>query len=106
MSGYQQIKKQLKNKKELIACAEQLGVIGDATRLKICYLFCHYPELNVSDMAEILNTSVSVVSHSVKKLLELELVVRRKEAQSVYYSLKKNNFTNTLKDFMKSKKII
>lgn len=100
MSDYQQIKKELKNKKELIACAQQLGVVGDVTRLKICYLLCRHPELNVSDMAEILDTSVSVVSHSVRKLLELELVTRRKEAQTVYYSLKKNEFTKTLKDFI------
>lgn len=100
MSKYQQVKKELKNKKELIACAEQLGVVGDATRLKICYLLCRHPELNVGDMAEILDTSVSVVSHSVKKLLKLELVERRKEAQMVYYSLKKNEFTKTLKDFI------
>jgi DNA-binding transcriptional ArsR family regulator len=100
MSKYREIKKQLKNKKELVACAEQLGVVGDATRLKICYLLCCHPEINVSDMAEILDTSVSVISHSVKKLLKLQLVERRKEAQSVYYSLKKNDFTKTLKDFI------
>lgn len=100
MSKYQQIKKELKNKKELVACAEQLGVVGDATRLKICYLLCRHPELNVSNMAEILDTSVSVISHSVKKLLELGLVERRKEAQTVFYSLKKNDFTKTLKNFI------
>lgn len=100
MSKYKQIQKELKNKKELIACAEQLGVVGDATRLKICYLLCRHPELNVSNMAEILDTSVSVVSHSVKKLLNLGLVERRKEAQTVYYSLKKNEFTKTLEDFI------
>ncbi|MBI2593560.1 winged helix-turn-helix transcriptional regulator [Candidatus Daviesbacteria bacterium] len=100
MSEYRQIKKELKNKKELIACAQQLGVVGDATRLKICYLLCCHPELNVSDMAEILDTSVSVVSHSVKKLLDLKLVERRKEAQTVYYSLINNDFTNKLKEFI------
>lgn len=97
---YKQIKKELKNKKELINCAKQLGVVGDTTRLKICYLLCHYPELSVSTMAEILDTSVSVVSHSVKKLLKLQLVQRRKEAQTVYYSLTNNNFAKTLKDFI------
>lgn len=100
MNKYNQIKKELKNKKGLITCAEQLGVVGDATRLKICYLLCRHPEFSVSDMAEILNTSVSVVSHSVKKLSELKLVSRRKEAQTVYYSLKKNDFTKTLKSFI------
>jgi len=100
MNKYRQIKKELKNKKELIACAQQLGVVGDTTRLKICYLLCHYPEFNVGEMAEILDTSVSVVSHSLKKLLKLQLVKRRKEAQTVYYSLIRNDFTNTLRDFI------
>lgn len=100
MNKYNQIKNELKNRQELLACAQQLGVVGDATRLKICYLLCRYPELNVGEMANILDTSVSVVSHSVKKLLKLELVTRRKEAQTVYYSLKSNDFTKTLKDFI------
>ena len=100
MFKYQQIKKELQNKKELTACAKQLGVVGDATRLKICYLLCHYPEVSVGGMAEILDTSVSVVSHSVKKLLELNLVRRRKESQTVYYSLAANDFTKTLREFI------
>ncbi len=100
MNKFTQIKKELKNKKKLVACAEQLGVVGDTTRLKICYLLCRYPELNVGEMADILDTSVSVVSHSVKKLLELELVTRRKEAQTVYYSLAKSDFNKTLKEFI------
>lgn len=100
MTRYRKIKRELKNKRELLNCARQLGVVGDATRLKICYLLCHYPELNVSEMAEILDTSASVVSHSVKKLRELQLVERRKEAQTVYYSLTANDFTKTLKKFI------
>ena len=100
MPNYQQIKKELKNKKKLLECAKQLGVVGDATRLKICYLLCRYPELNVGGMADILGASVSVVSHSVKKLLKLSLVQRRKDAQTVYYSLTKNDFTKTLRDFI------
>lgn len=100
MISYQQIKKELRNKKELIKCAKRLGVVGDPTRLKICYILCHYPELNVSSMAKILNTSVSVVSHSIKKLLDLKLVQRRKDAQIVYYSLNSNDFTTTLKGFI------
>lgn len=100
MNKYKQIKKELKNKKELIVCAQQLGIVGDATRLKICYLLCKYPEISVSEMADILETSASVVSHSVKKLLELEFVTRRKESQTVYYSLADNNFVKTLKSFI------
>lgn len=100
MFKYQQIKKELQNNKEIICCAKQFGVVGDETRLKICYLLCNYPELSVSDMAEILDTSVSVVSHSVKKLLQLELVKRRKEAQTVYYSLTDSDFIRNLRGLL------
>ena len=100
MTNYQQIKKELKDSKELLACAKQLGVVGDGTRLKICYLLCHYPELSVGDIASILDTTHSVVSHSVKKLLNLQLVKKRKDAQTVYYSLVDNNFNKTLKNFI------
>lgn len=100
MTNYKNIKRELKNKKELLVCARQLGVVGDGTRLKICYLLCHYPELSVGQMAEVLDTTHSVVSHSIKKLFKLELVARRKEAQTVYYSLKNNEFTKTLKNFI------
>lgn len=97
---YQRIKEELKNRQELLNCAKQLGVVGDPTRLKICYLLCHYPQLSVGEMAEILDASVSVVSHSLKKLLKLDLVKRRKEAQTVYYSLIRNDFTQALKIFI------
>lgn len=100
MLKYQQIKKELESKQELLNCAKRFGIVGDATRIKICYLLCHYPELSVGKMADILDTSYSVVSHSVKKLLELQLVKRRKESQTVYYSLIPNDFTKTLKDFI------
>ncbi|MBI2337692.1 winged helix-turn-helix transcriptional regulator [Candidatus Daviesbacteria bacterium] len=100
MIKYLQIKKELNSKKDLLECAKQFGVVGDTTRLKICYLLCHYPEVSVGEMAEILDTSISVVSHSVKKLLELQLVKRRKESQTVYYALIRNDFTKTLKDFI------
>ncbi|MBI3069706.1 MAG: winged helix-turn-helix transcriptional regulator [Candidatus Levybacteria bacterium] len=100
MLKYQQIKKELENKQELLNCAKRFGIVGDATRIKICYLLCHYPELSVGKIADILDTSYSVVSHSVKKLLELQLVKRRKESQTVYYSLISNDFTKTLKDFI------
>lgn len=94
------IKRELTNKKKISDCARKLGIVGDATRLKICYLLCYYPEVSVSEMASILGASVSVVSHSVKKLRELELVKRRKEAQTVYYSLTNSDFTETLKNFI------
>jgi DNA-binding transcriptional ArsR family regulator len=89
-------RKELENNDAILSCAKQFGVVGDATRLKICYLLCHYPELSVGAIAEKLGTSMSVVSHSLKKMLELELVQKRKNAQTAYYSLGNGEFLQTV----------
>ena len=83
----QKIRKELENKKELIKCAKEFGILGDLNRLKICYLLCKHKELSVSEIAEILGVSVSAVSHTLRKLKEIDLVKPRKTERNVYYSL-------------------
>lgn len=80
------LKKELKNKKAIEACARCFGVIGDTTRLKICYLLCNHPELSVSEIAAAVDVSISAVSHSLKKLKTLKLVTSRRNFRTVYYS--------------------
>ena len=93
----EQIKKELGNKKALIECAEQFGVVGDPTRIKICYLLCSYKELSVSNIAQILEISVSAVSHSLSKLKGIDLVDTRRKGQTIFYSLSKSPFNEFLK---------
>ncbi|MBI4101304.1 winged helix-turn-helix transcriptional regulator [Candidatus Microgenomates bacterium] len=95
-SNTQRIKQLLANRNEIELCAKQCGVIGDATKLKICYLLRHHPELSVTTIAELVGTSVSNASHSLSKLRAVNLVKTRKDAQTVYYSLKNNAFENVL----------
>ena len=80
------LKKELKNKKAIEACARQFGIIGDPTRLKICYLLCNHPELSVSAIADAVGVSISAVSHSLKKLKSFKLVKSRRDFRTVYYS--------------------
>jgi len=47
------IKKELVDNEAIDRCARQCGVIGDQTKLKICYLLRHHPELNVTNIAEL-----------------------------------------------------
>ncbi len=91
------IKKELENNDALELCAKQCGVIGDSTKLKICYLLRYYPELNVSTIAELVGTSVSNASHSLAKLKDAELVETRRDKQTIFYSLKKDAFDNIMK---------
>lgn len=97
MSTLKAISKELQNNETICACAQRYGVVGDLTRLKICYLLCHYPELSVSQIAEISGAPISTISHSLKKLKEIHAVVHRRSAKEVFYSLSQNQFVGMLK---------
>lgn len=98
MSKLKTISKELQNNENICACAQRYGVIGDRTRMKICYLLCHYPELSVSQIAEIIDTPISTVSHSLKKLKAIHAVVNRRRAKEIFYSLTQNKFILALKN--------
>ena len=93
-----QIKKELENKKALIQCAEEFNVIGDPTRLKICYLLCRHKELSVGEIAEIVGVSISAVSHTLRKLKEAGVVEDRRNFRHVYYQLKPSPLAAMLKE--------
>lgn len=63
-----QIKKELENERDLIQCAKEFNIMGDLTRLKICYLLCKHQELSVGEIAKIVGVSISAVSHTLQKL--------------------------------------
>jgi len=92
-----EIKKELRDEKGVAKCAEQFGLVGDLTRMRICWLLCKHPELSVGEIANILKVSVSVVSHSLKKLRENGLVHSRREHKTVYYKLADTGFNRILK---------
>lgn len=91
------IQEELQDNKRIEVCTSRFGVTGDKTRLKICYLLCHYPELSVSQIADIVGLSVSAVSRSLKKLKEIHLVENRKRAKEVHYSLSSSQFAAVVK---------
>lgn len=95
-SNTEHIKKELANEAAIEQCAKQCGIIGDITKLKICYLLKHYPELNVTTIAELAETSISNTSHSLKKLKDAGFVDVRRQSQTMYYSLKEGAFKNIL----------
>ncbi|MEX0917179.1 MAG: metalloregulator ArsR/SmtB family transcription factor [Candidatus Paceibacterota bacterium] len=95
MSG--KIKKELENEKAVLQCAEKFGLIGDPTRMKICWLLCRHPELSVGEIADMLHVSVSVVSHALKKLRKNELVDSRREHKTIFYKLTNTDFTKMVK---------
>jgi len=91
------ISQELSENHKIKGCALTFGVTGDETRLKICYLLCHYPELSVSEIAAAIDAPISTVSHSLAKLRFVNVVQNRREAKMVYYSLMESPFTHILK---------
>lgn len=91
------LQQELSNEKAVLKCAEQFGLVGDPTRMKICWLLCKHPELSVGEIAELLDVSISVVSHSLKKLRQHKLVETRREYKQVFYRLANNDFNCLLK---------
>jgi len=94
----QKIKRELADNKAINQCARQFGLVGDPTRMKICWLLCKHPELSVSEIAEILGASVSAVSHSLRRLRTHKLVKSRREHKQVFYKFANNNFNNFIKN--------
>lgn len=92
------LKKELQDSRKIEACAKRYGVAGDPTRMKICYLLCHYPELSVSEIAELLDTPISTISHSLEKLKTIHVVVNRRRSKEILYALSQNKFTLALKN--------
>lgn len=71
---------------ELFDLAELFKIFGDTTRIKILYVLFE-AEMCVCDIAQILNMTVSAISHQLRILKQARLVKFRKEGKSVFYSL-------------------
>ena len=95
------IKKELENEKAVLCCAQQFGLVGDPTRMKICWLLCNHKELSVGEIAQTLGVSDSVVSHSLKKLKENNMVVTRQEHKHVFCKIGDSPFTKIIKNSLK-----
>lgn len=66
--------------------AELFKVFADSTRMKIIYALMEN-ELCVCDIAAIVGTTQSAISHQLRILKQSKLVKFRKDGKTVYYSL-------------------
>ncbi len=66
--------------------ARTFKALGDPTRAKVV-LALSVEELCVTDLARLLATSASVVSHQLRVLRDLGLVRARRQGKSIYYVL-------------------
>lgn len=97
------IRAEIANDNAVLACAKRHGTIGDPSAMRICYLFRHYPELSVSQIAKLVNISVSAASRQLKKLKAADILFSTKSAQTVFYTMRDNDFTKSLLTELESK---
>lgn len=87
---------QLENEREILQCAAEFNMVGDPTRLKVCYLLCKHKELSVGEIADVVGVSISAVSHTLAKLKRAHIVRGRRSSKRVYYSLVSSPFATLL----------
>lgn len=66
--------------------ADFFKIFGDVTRIKILYVLFQ-SEMCVCDIASFLNMTQSAISHQLRVLKQMKLVVNRREGKTVFYSL-------------------
>lgn len=67
-------------------CAAYLKAVGDPLRLRIVRAL-QLGELSVSDLSQLLEQEIGVVSHHLRVLYHADIVQTRREGKYIYYSL-------------------
>lgn len=80
---------------ELFDLAELFKIFGDTTRIKILYVLFE-SEMCVCDIAQVLNMTVSAISHQLRILKQARLVKFRREGKTVFYSLSDDHIKKIL----------
>ena len=68
-----------------------LSLAGNDVRMKILYLLEEESELCVCDLADILEMTIPAVSQHLRKLKDGNILQTRRNAQTIYYSLKEEH---------------
>jgi ArsR family transcriptional regulator len=77
--------------------AETFAALGDPTRVRILDLLSRR-ELCVCDLAKLLDTTPSAVSHQLRYVRALRLVRCRKEGRSTFYALDDEHIVTLFKE--------
>lgn len=91
------VKQEIKIKQEKLTSEknEQLAnifsILGDKNRLQIIQLLMRNTELCVTDLANILEISISAISHQLRILEMGGLVTKKRTGQIICYNVKKDH---------------
>jgi len=81
------VKKKMKTDRCFHYLAETFKTMSDPTRTKIIFALCQENELCVRDIASIIGTTNSAISHQLRTLRNMKLVKYNKVGKVTYYSL-------------------
>ena len=84
--SHRQLVAGLKSKKLFFLLAETFQALGDTSRIQIVWAMSK-GELNVGQIAELVDMSQPAVSHHLRTLRNLKLVKVRREGRTAFYSL-------------------
>ena len=90
------IQKELLEEDTIIDIAELFKVFADSTRMKIIYALLE-EELCVCDIANIVGTTQSAISHQLRLLKQSKLVKFRREGKIIFYSLDDDHIAEIVK---------
>lgn len=82
----EEVKRKFPVDEEFFELSDFFSIFGDTTRLKILYALGQ-KSLCVCDISELLNMTLSAISHQLRVLRESKLVKTKREGKEVYYSL-------------------
>lgn len=94
------VRKKMKPETTIQLLSETFKVLGDPTRVKIIFALSQ-DELCVCDIANLLGTTKSAVSHQLRILRNMRLVKYRKEGRMVFYSLDDDHITNLFNECLR-----
>ena len=73
--------------------SNNLSLAGNPVRLKILYLLNQEDRLCVCDLSDILEMNVSAISQHLRKLKDRKIIYSQKEAQTIFYTIKKDKLS-------------
>lgn|SRR5690554_3051005 len=91
------LRKNVMSNDHLVALAAFMAAVANETRLRILFVLWEAGELCVCDLADVFGISQPAVSRHLKILREKALVETRRDAQTIYYRVCRDNpFTQTV----------
>ena len=72
---------------EATELAEGFKLLGEPTRVRILYALLEHGEMNVGDLARLVETSETTVSHAMRLLRTAAIVRNRRDGRSIFYRL-------------------